>query len=88
MISNVIRKSFTRSLISKLGFLFVQKSFIRAKKMMDPRFHNGAMLVGLNGVVVKSHGGTDEIGFCNAINVAISLVNNKINEKIINEIKD
>ena len=49
--------------------------------------HNGAMLVGLNGVVIKSHGSTDGLGFANAIKVAISLIENKINEKIINEIE-
>jgi fatty acid/phospholipid biosynthesis enzyme len=49
--------------------------------------HNGAMLIGLNGVVIKSHGSTDAIGFANAIKVAISLIENKINDKIIEEIK-
>ena len=49
--------------------------------------HNGAMLVGLNGVVVKSHGSTDRIGFANAIKVAISLVKNRINERIMEEMK-
>ena len=88
MITNIIKKSFSRSILSKLGYLFASKSFAIAKNMMDPRLHNGAMLIGLNGVVVKSHGGTDEIGFCNAINVAISLVRNKINDKIINELKE
>ena len=88
MITNVIKKSFSRNILSKLGYLFASKSFAIAKNMMDPRLHNGAMLIGLNGVVVKSHGGTDEIGFCNAINVAISLVRNKINDKIINELKE
>ncbi len=54
---------------------------------MDPRAHNGAMLVGLNGVVVKSHGSTDAIGFSNAIKVAISLVENKINQQITEELR-
>ena len=45
--------------------------------------HNGAMLIGLNGIVVKSHGSTDAIGFANAIMVANNLITNKINEKII-----
>ncbi len=48
--------------------------------------HNGAMLVGLNGVVVKSHGSTDHTGFANAIKVAVSLIENKINQRITNEI--
>ena len=45
------------------------------------------MLIGLNGIVVKSHGGTDEIGFANAINVAISLVRDNINDIIIKEVQ-
>ena len=49
--------------------------------------HNGAMLVGLNGIVVKSHGSTNNVGFANAIKVAISLVENKINEQITHELQ-
>ena len=45
--------------------------------------HNGAMLIGLNGIAVKSHGSTDAVGFANAIMVANNLIVNKINEKII-----
>ena len=41
---------------------------------MDPRRYNGAMMLGLNGIVVKSHGGTDALGFANAIGVAVDLV--------------
>ncbi len=87
MVSEVLRSAFSSSFISKLGYLLARPAIIKARKKMDPRLHNGAMLVGLNGVVVKSHGGTDAIGFANAISVAISLVKDKINEKISNEIK-
>ena len=87
MVSEVLRSAFSSSFISKLGYLLARPAIIKARKKMDPRLHNGAMLVGLNGVVVKSHGGTDAIGFANAISVAISLVKDKINEKRSNEIK-
>lgn len=87
MVSNVLRESFSSSFISKLGYVLAKGAIAKARKKMDPRFHNGAMLVGLNGVVVKSHGGADDIGFANAITVAISLVKDDINEKISNEIK-
>ena len=73
------------SIFSKIGYLLAINSLGKAIKKVDPRLHNGAMLVGLNGVVVKSHGSTDAIGFSNAIKVAISLLENKINEKIIEE---
>jgi glycerol-3-phosphate acyltransferase PlsX len=49
---------------------------------MDPRRYNGAMMLGLNGICVKSHGGTDSEGFANAINVAVGLINNSMNEAI------
>ena len=60
-------------------------SFIRLKKVIkevDPRLYNGAMLVGLEGISVKSHGGADKISFANAIYVAKKLVVAKINDKI------
>ena len=46
----------------------------RMGKRLDPRVHNGAVFLGLNGIAVKSHGGTDEIGYANAIKVAADLV--------------
>lgn len=54
-------------------------------KSMDPRLHNGAMFLGLNGIAVKSHGGSDAIGFANALEVAISLAKEDINSKVIQE---
>lgn len=83
---SVIKEGFSDSIWSKLGYVLASSSMKKAAKTMDPRLHNGAMLVGLNGVVVKSHGGTDKIGFANAIKVAISLVENKINEQIMHEV--
>ena len=47
---------------------------LKVKKTMDPRLYNGAMLVGLNGLTVKSHGGTDALGYSVAVNNAIMLV--------------
>lgn len=87
LMSAIIKEGFNRSILSKLGYLLASFSINKATKGMDPRLHNGAMFVGLNGVVVKSHGGTDRVGFANAIKVAISLVENKINEQISHELK-
>ncbi len=85
-VGSIIKEGFMDSIFAKIGYLFAGPSLTKATKTVDPRLHNGAMLVGLNGVVVKSHGSTDRIGFANAIKVAISLLDNKINEKIIEEI--
>jgi glycerol-3-phosphate acyltransferase PlsX len=49
---------------------------------MDPRKHNGGVFLGLNGVVVKSHGGTDALGFATAIDVAVDIVKNDLVSKI------
>lgn len=87
LMSSIIKEGFSSSIWSKIGYLLASNSLGKATKTMDPRMHNGAMLVGLNGVVVKSHGSTDSIGFANAIKVAISLVENKINEQITDELK-
>ncbi|HEY2110369.1 MAG TPA: phosphate acyltransferase, partial [Dongiaceae bacterium] len=48
----------------------------------DPRRYNGAIFLGLNGVAVKSHGGTDALGFANAIGVAVDMITQKSLEKI------
>ncbi len=87
LVAGIIKEGFLDSIFAKLGYLFAGPSITKATKGIDPRMHNGAMLVGLNGVVVKSHGSTDRIGFANAIKVAISLVEKNINEQIIEEIK-
>jgi glycerol-3-phosphate acyltransferase PlsX len=87
MVNNILREAFTSSIMSKIGYLLARCAIAKSSKKMDPRLHNGAMLIGLNGVVVKSHGGADSIGFANAISVAISLIKDNINEKISNEIK-
>ena len=53
---------------------------------MDPRKYNGAVFLGLNGIAVKSHGGTDAFGFSNAISVAISLIKNNYVNTIENKL--
>lgn len=85
-ISGVIKEGFTSSILAKIGYVLASQSLGSAIKKIDPRMHNGAMLIGLNGVAVKSHGSTDAIGFANAILVASNLVRNKINERIIEDI--
>lgn len=87
MISGIIKEGFMGSIWSKIGYLLASFSLKKSIKSVDPRYYNGAMLVGLNGVVVKSHGSADAIGFENAIKVAVSLVKQKINEKISKDIE-
>lgn len=81
-----LRQAFKRSLLSKLGYLIARGALGWLRQRLDPRRYNGAMLLGLNGVVVKSHGGTDALGFANAINVAVDLVQQGTNERITAEL--
>ncbi|MGB0843272.1 MAG: phosphate acyltransferase PlsX [Alphaproteobacteria bacterium] len=81
-----IRRTFRASLMAKIGYVFAARTFRKLRLRLDPRRYNGAILLGLNGVSVKSHGGTDEIGFANAIGVAVDLVEGKVQESISQEL--
>ena len=70
---------------AKLGYLLARPAFARLRERFDSRRYNGAMFLGLNGVVVKSHGGTDAVVFAAAIAVAADLVRKGTNERIIDE---
>ena len=65
-----------------------QNSFRSLKNKIDPRGNNGGFFLGLNGLVVKSHGGTDFIGFASAIEFSINLARSEISEKIRDLIGD
>lgn len=84
---DLVKTAFNEGLLSKLGGLLARSSLKRVFKKMDPRMHNGAMFLGLNGIAVKSHGNADGIGFSNAISVAVELAAHGINSKIQEELK-
>jgi phosphate acyltransferase len=65
-----LRDSFTGSFAAKLGVGFARRGLKALRERMDPRQHNGAIFLGLQGLVVKSHGGSDTMGFANAIAIA------------------
>jgi glycerol-3-phosphate acyltransferase PlsX len=69
-----LRRTFRASLLSRVGYLFARNALKLFRAKMDPRRYNGAVFLGLNGIAVKSHGGTDALGFSNAIDVAANLV--------------
>lgn len=82
MISHEIKKAFSRNLLTKMAALIalpVLKSF---KNHIDPRLYNGASLLGLRGIVIKSHGGADAVAFANAIRTANQEVEQAVIEKI------
>lgn len=82
----LLKDAFKSNWMAKLGYLLAKNSIKKAFKRIDGRYYNGAMLVGLNGVVVKSHGGADSVAFANAVGTAMELSKNNINQKIIQEI--
>jgi glycerol-3-phosphate acyltransferase PlsX len=82
-----IKQGFKGSPLAMLGGILAKRSMKKVFKKMDPRMHNGAMFLGLNGISVKSHGGTDGVGFANAIIVTAELARNQINSKIIDELE-
>ena len=68
-----LRAAMASSLMSKLGALFAQGGFRVLKQKMDPRRVNGGTFLGLNGIAVKSHGGTDAFGFASAVDLAYEM---------------
>ena len=77
-ISGVMREEFTRDPWRKLGALAATPALNALKGRLDPRGYNGASMVGLNGVVIKSHGGADRVSFANAVRVAVTEARNGV----------
>jgi glycerol-3-phosphate acyltransferase PlsX len=86
LMAHFLRQSFQSSIMAKIGYLFARSSLHKLKLRADPRRYNGAMFLGLEGVCVKSHGGTDHEGFANAIGVAADLAEQNFNGKIRDEL--
>ena len=77
-----LKSAFKSSLLAKIGYLLIRPVLKQVLARTDPRLYNGALFVGLNGVAVKSHGGTDAWGFANAIGVAVDMVARDLNSGI------
>jgi len=82
LIANAMREEFVRSPLRKLGYLAALPTLNALRARIDPRRYNGAAMVGLNGIVIKSHGGTDQFGFQRAIEVAVSEARNGVPARI------
>ncbi|WP_366656347.1 phosphate acyltransferase PlsX [Fodinicurvata sp. EGI_FJ10296] len=80
-----MKQTLQSSLMARIGYLFARSAFRKLRVRADPRRYNGAMFLGLRGICVKSHGGTDATGFANAIGVAADLAQNSFNAKVIEE---
>jgi phosphate acyltransferase len=85
-VTDLLKRAFTSSIRSKFGFLVSKPATQLLRHHLDPDNHNGAVFLGLNGVVVKSHGGASANGVANAIRVARKLVTNNITQRITEEL--
>jgi glycerol-3-phosphate acyltransferase PlsX len=81
-ITGELKKAMTGSLIGKISSLLNISNLNKFKKRLDPRLYNGAIFIGLDSPVVKSHGGTDYIGFSNSLDVCHRIVKGNLIEKI------
>ena len=81
-ITGELKKAMTGTFIGKISSLLNISNLNKFKKRLDPRLYNGAIFIGLNSPVVKSHGGTDYIGFSNSLDVCHRIVKGNLIEKI------
>lgn len=86
-IGSYLRSAMSRTLLAKIGYVLAKGAFEQLREKMDPRKVNGAVFLGLNGVVIKSHGGTDAEGYAAAIEMGHDMVTNHIMDKIANDLQ-
>ncbi|MFZ5745061.1 MAG: phosphate acyltransferase PlsX [Pseudomonadota bacterium] len=86
-VADLLRRSFASSLRSKVGFLISRPATELLKHHLDPNNHNGAVFLGLNGIVVKSHGSASALGVANAVAVTARLLEEKLIERIQAELE-
>jgi len=77
-----LRAAMSRTWLAKLGYILAKSAFDRVREKMDPRKVNGGVFLGLNGIVIKSHGGTDAEGFAAAVDVGYDMARNGLKDKI------
>lgn len=81
-ISAYLKAAMNRSLMARIGAVFAQSAFRALKEKMDPRQSNGGIFLGLNGIVIKSHGGTDATGFASAIDLGYDMAGSGLVDRL------
>ena len=81
-IATYLRQAMGSTLMSRIGYLFARSAFATLRDRLDPRKVNGGVFLGLDGIVIKSHGGTDAIGYAAAIDVGYDMVKYELLAKI------
>ena len=91
-LSEFLRGAMSRTLRARIGYLFARNAFQMLRDKMDPRKANGGVFLGLNGIVIKSHGGTDAEGFASAVDVGYDMIRyellNKISDTLVRHARD
>jgi phosphate acyltransferase len=85
-IGEYLRAAMGRSLLARIGAVLAQGAFRALKDKMDPRHLNGGIFLGLNGIAVKSHGGTDATGFASAIDLAYDMASKAVVKRLASDI--
>lgn len=85
-ISQFLKVELRASILTRLGALLARRAFRRLKEKLDPRASNGGIFLGLNGIVVKSHGGSDALGFANAMKHAREVARHDLMDKIAHDL--
>jgi glycerol-3-phosphate acyltransferase PlsX len=83
LVVTFLRNAMRRSLLGKIGGVFATGALNALRRKLDPRASNGGIFLGLNGVVVKSHGGADALGFASALDMAIDMAESGIITRIV-----
>lgn len=86
-IAAYLRAAMTRSLMAKIGAFLAQGAFRALKNKMDPRHANGGIFLGLQGIVIKSHGGADAIGFASAVDLGYDMAKSDLVRSISEDIE-
>ena len=81
-LASFLKAALSRTLMSRLGAVLAAGAFRALRDRMDPRKHNGGVFLGLNGVVVKSHGGTDATGFASAVDTAYDMASSGVVKRL------
>lgn len=81
-VGGYLRSALSANFMSKIGALFARQALNALKRKMDPRSVNGGVFLGLNGIVIKSHGSSDEVGFKSALGLAYEMARSRLIDKI------
>jgi glycerol-3-phosphate acyltransferase PlsX len=88
MIKKFLHDVFSSSWLGKFSYFLISRKLKKTMKMIDPKTHNCGMFAGLQGILAKAHGSSDEFAFANSVILTFELIKNKINDQIISEINN